>query len=101
MIIRAGYASEAQARRRKGDKEFYRILRDLECRLQELGERPDYGVPAEPAFATDTLLSAILYVTSLEDAKEGLLLGAGHDLIECDARRKVRISGDKKIPATR
>jgi hypothetical protein len=51
MITKANVAIEAQSKRRKGDKEFYRLLQDLECRLQELGERPDYGVPGEPTFA--------------------------------------------------
>jgi hypothetical protein len=88
MMIRTGYVHEAEAKRRKGDRQFYRLLQDLECRLQELGERSDFGVPAEPTFAVETLTSAIMYVASLEDAKEGLLLEVAHDLIECDKERR-------------
>jgi hypothetical protein len=79
---------EAQSKQRKGDEDFYRILQDLECCLQELGERPDYGVPAEPTFAVEALTSAILYVTSLEDAKEGLLLEVAQAMIACDKERR-------------
>jgi hypothetical protein len=75
-------------RDRKGDKEFYRILRELECRLQELGVRSDFGVPTEPTFAVETLCSAIHYVTSLENAKDGLLLEVSHDMYLVDKERR-------------
>jgi hypothetical protein len=88
-MTKVGFANEAQAKQRKGDKKFYRLLQDLECRLQELGERADYSVPGEPTFAVDTLSSAIYYVTGLEDAKEGLLLEVAHDMIACDKERQL------------
>lgn len=71
-----------------GDKKFFRILQDLECRLQEITRRGDYGVPHDPGFAVDTLAAAIVYVTGLKGAEEGLLQETIQDLIGFDTKRK-------------
>jgi hypothetical protein len=53
---------------------LYKALQDLECRLQELGWRPDYGVPEEPNFAAETLFSALRCVSQQEGASKALIL---------------------------
>jgi hypothetical protein len=54
-------------------KTLYKILRELECELQTLGVRSDYGLPSEPSFAVETLTSAIQFMTKQPSAPTNLL----------------------------
>lgn len=86
-----------ESRVRKKDEKLFRILQDLECRLQELGVRPDFGIPHEPSFATETLVSCLEYVANLKDAREGLLQEAAQDLLDASITRE---KGERSVCVT-
>jgi hypothetical protein len=67
---------------------LYKALRDLECCLQELGERGDYGVPTEPNFAADTLFSALEYVSRQKGADKAQILKWAQDFAEYVTEKK-------------
>ena len=54
-------------------KKLYGILHKLECELQELGVRPDFGLPTDPEFAAETLADALKVIAGEADAAPDLL----------------------------
>ena len=68
---------------------LYGILRKMECELQMLGVRSDFGSPTEPGFAAETLTSCIQIITRQPDTPDGTLLLTVKDLLDTEMRRTI------------
>lgn len=68
-------------------KKLYRILWELDCELQNLGARGDYGIFATPEFAVETLTSCIQFISKQPKAHKNLLREAAQDLVDTEMHR--------------
>jgi hypothetical protein len=68
---------------------LYGILRKMECELQMLGVRSDFGSPTEPGFAAETLTSCIQIITQQPNTPEGTLMLTVKDLLDTEMRRSI------------
>jgi hypothetical protein len=79
-------------------KDLYAILQKLECELQTLGARPDFGVPMEPNFAAETLVSCLCLLSKQSGARSDYLLDAAQELLDVVVKRELDREG--KYPRT-
>ena len=75
--------------RKQNLKRLYRILWELDCELQNLGARGDYGIFPTPEFAVETLTSCIQFISKQPKAHKNLLREAAQDLLDTEMRRTV------------
>jgi hypothetical protein len=63
-------------------KKLYGILRELDCELQELGVRSDWGVDPTPEFAAETLTCCLALLAAEPGASNDYLESAAQELID-------------------
>jgi hypothetical protein len=62
-------------------RKLFTILRNLDCELQMLGARGDWGIQDTPEFAAETLVAAFSFLTRLKNAPATLLYDATEELL--------------------
>jgi hypothetical protein len=60
---------------------LYKILHDLDCELQMLGVRSDWGIQHTPQFASETLVCCLNFLSKQPDAGGDFLSDAAHSLL--------------------
>jgi hypothetical protein len=63
-------------------KKLYAILRKLDCELQELGVRSDWGVDPTPEFASETLTCCLALLATQPGAANDYLESAAQELLD-------------------
>jgi hypothetical protein len=75
-------------------KNLYKILHDLDCELQTLGLRSDWGISPTPQFASETLVCCFALLSQQPDAGD-LLLSAAQGLIDTAIERELGDDGQR------
>jgi hypothetical protein len=83
-------AAMSESKRTRNQKKLFAILTELDCQLQLLGVRGDWGSSGEAYFAAETLVAGLLFISRLDDAPKNLLLSSAKDLVEIAERRMRR-----------
>ena len=78
----------------KKHKNLYKILHDLDCELQTLGQRSDWGIFPTPQFASETLVCCLSFLAKQPDAGD-LLLSAAQGLIDTAIERELSDDGQR------
>jgi hypothetical protein len=73
---------------------LYKILHDLDCELQMLGVRSDWGIQHTPQFASETLICCLNFLAKQPDAGD-LLLSAAQGLIDTAIERELGDDGQR------
>lgn len=70
------------------DRKLYKILSELDCELQMLGARGDWGVSTDPSFAAETLCCCLRFISKDERAPQNLLTHAARELLDTSIKRE-------------
>jgi hypothetical protein len=77
------------AARKKGRLEkLYKILRELDCELQMLGVRSDWGIDSMPDFAAETLTCCLALLATEPGASNDYLESAAQELLDTSINRE-------------
>lgn len=63
-------------------KKLYAILRKLDCELQDLGVRSDWGIDPTPDFASETLTCCLTLLATQPGASKDYLESAAQELLD-------------------
>jgi hypothetical protein len=61
---------------------LYAILRKLDCELQELGVRSDWGIDSTPDFASETLVCCLALLATQPGASNDYMESAAQELLD-------------------